>query len=102
MFSLLLLNDAIIQNLEHRMEKDIVRKILEHYDTEASRQFLPRQEETDYISAKAEAKNYTVASISAKLKEHGFTFVLCGLKSQGDDLQISPEACPRCDGKFYA
>ena len=102
MFSLLLVSDAIIAVFRQRLGDAQTDRILAGYSLDASRQYLPRQSETTYFEARPEVKNRCVRVIGGILREMGFNFVLCGLKSVGTGVDVSPAECPRCDGTFYA
>lgn len=102
MFSLLLLSDPIIADFRRRLGDELTDKILTGYALERSRQYLPKQSETVYFEARPEIKDACVRRISRILKEMGFHFVLCGLKSVGGGVNVPAEDCPRCDGTFYA
>ncbi|HOY67146.1 MAG TPA: hypothetical protein PLP29_09665 [Candidatus Ozemobacteraceae bacterium] len=102
MFSTLLLTEPMVEDIRRRIGTEHTDRILSHFDVEASRQLLPKQGETRYIELKPEAKQRIVDLYARLLRELGFDFVLCGLKSASKGLRIDRKACPVCDGTFYA
>ncbi|OQA06844.1 MAG: hypothetical protein BWY66_01657 [bacterium ADurb.Bin374] len=102
MFSTLLLTEPMVEDLRKRIGSEYTARILSHFAVDASRQLLPTQGETTYIELKPEAKQRIVDLYSRLLREMGFDFVLCGLKSASKGLRIDRATCPVCDGTFYA
>lgn len=102
MFSTLLLTDPMVEDMRKRIGSEYTARILSHFAVDASRQLLPKQGETTYIELKPEAKQRIVDLYSRLLRELGFDFVLCGLKSASKGLRIDRATCPVCDGTFYA
>ncbi|HOT26570.1 MAG TPA: hypothetical protein PLU72_00180 [Candidatus Ozemobacteraceae bacterium] len=102
MFSTLLLTEPMVGDMRKRIGSEYTERILSHFAVDASRQLLPKQGETTYIELKPEAKQCIVDLYSRLLRELGFDFVLCGLKSASKGLRIDRATCPVCDGTFYA
>lgn len=102
MFSTLLLTEPMVEDMRKRIGSEYTERILSHFAVEASRQLLPKQGETTYIELKPEAKQRIVDLYSRLLRELGFDFVLCGLKSASKGLRVDRATCPVCDGTFYA
>ena len=101
MLSLLLLNDPMISLIRSRLGPAGTEKLVASYDLNVDRQFLPGQEETFYYQPRPEVRRECLRHMNAVLRERGFSFVLCSLKS-GAGGESGSEGCPRCDGKFYA
>jgi len=101
MFSFLLVNEEISSLIEARLGTKAASKVRASYDFSLRNRYLPEQEETQYIAARAELQEAATRTISALLTEMGFSFVLCGLKNI-TKIGVDAKACPRCDGTFYA
>lgn len=101
MFSYLLINDQILSVLRERFGEGVASQLLTLFE-EKPRQVLPAEEETAYMSYKPEIKKDSIDRVSRLLKEMGFEFVLCSLKSGKGKLKINTAECPLCDGEFYA
>jgi len=100
MFSYLLVNSQIAALIKEKLTPEQAKALLARYDGELA-QVLPRQEDTAYLNLKPELKAESVKRVARLLKERGFDFVLCSLKS-GRESDASHAGCPLCDGKFYA
>ncbi len=101
MFSLLLLNDAMIDMIRRRRGSETADRLIALYEDPSERPYLPGQDETVYRQPKAEVRSACVSRVSSVLTERDFAFVLCSLKS-GRGSDGANDGCPRCDGKFYA
>lgn len=102
MFSYLLYNDAIAQDIAKKFGEDFFLKLKQNYKHE-DRQLLPTQKETVYHAPSAQAKESSAERISKILKKHNFDFVICGLKSsERENVANFKKYCTICDGKFYA
>ncbi|MBI4859143.1 MAG: hypothetical protein HY815_02560 [Candidatus Riflebacteria bacterium] len=102
MFSLLLLCDAMVEDLRIRHGEELVARLLALYDRDTVREYLPHQRETTLFAARADVQKATIERISRLLKEMGFSFVLCSLKNVGPAVEVDHQLCPRCTGTFYA
>lgn len=102
MFSYLLYDYTIAKNIVERFGEGFFAKLKENY-LHNDRQILPAQKETTYHALKHEVKLESVKRISNLLKEYGFDFVVCGLKSSdSEDVRDLNQHSHVCDGKFYA
>lgn len=102
MFSYLLYDYTIAKNIVEKFGQDFFSKLKENY-LHDDRQLLPNQTETAYYALKHEVKLESIKRVAALLKEYGFDFVVCGLKSSDKDDIVSVKSfCPVCNGKFYA
>ena len=102
MFSYLLYDYTIAKNIVEKFGQDFFSKLKENY-LHDDRQLLPNQTETTYYALKHEVKLESIKRVAALLKEYGFDFVVCGLKSSDKDDIVSVKSfCPVCNGKFYA
>lgn len=102
MFSYLFIDYGIGKSIIDRFGEEFFFKFRENYVAN-ERQMLPKQKDTTYYTLKPEVKLDSIKRIAALLKEGGFNFVVCGLKSSDkDDIISIKNCCPVCDGKFYA
>ncbi len=102
MFSFLLYDKDIKANIIKAYGEDFFNKMKPNYQDEV-RQILPNQEDTTTCALKHEVKLASIKRIAALLKDGGFEFVVCGLKSSDKDDIVDVKCnCPVCDGKFYA
>ncbi|HOX22507.1 MAG TPA: hypothetical protein PLL10_03510, partial [Elusimicrobiales bacterium] len=100
MFSYLLVNADIAALLRQKLPAAQAEKLLSLYQGPQT-QVLPNQKDTAYAGLKPEIKTESVQRVSRLLKERGFDYVLCSLKSGKDGVRKGTD-CPLCDGKFYA
>ncbi|MCX5795204.1 MAG: hypothetical protein NTY77_06915 [Elusimicrobia bacterium] len=102
MFSYLLLSDPILARLRDQLPPRLLDRIVAAYDLTRLDRYLPRDEETAYYSTRPELKHASVDKVAGALRELGFEFVLCSLKSTpGPERGEYRDAKP-CDGTFYA
>ena len=102
MFSYLLLSDPILKRLREKLPPRLLDRIVAAYDLTRLDRYLPRDEETAYYSTRPELKRASVNKVAGALRELGFEFVLCSLKSTpGPERGQYRDAKP-CDGTFYA
>lgn len=102
MFSYLLLSGPMLARLREKLPPRLLDRITAAYDLDHLDRYLPRDEETAYYSTRPELKRASVNKVAGALRELGFDFVLCSLKStpgpeRGDYRDAKP-----CDGTFYA
>lgn len=102
MFSYLLYDYTIAKNIIAKFGEEFFTKLKENY-LHNDRQILPNQSDTVSYALKHEVKLESVKRISALMREYGFDFVVCGLKSsEKDDVADLKKHSHVCDGKFYA
>lgn len=102
MFSYLLLSDPILGRLRDKLPPGLLDRIVAAYDLTRLDRYLPKDEETAYYSTRPELKRASVDKVAGALRELGFEFVLCSLKSSpGPERGEYRDARP-CDGTFYA
>jgi hypothetical protein len=102
MFSYLLLCDPILERLRGKLPPRLLDRITAAYDLTHLDRYLPRDAETAYYSTRPELKRASVNRVAGVLRELGFEFVLCSLKSApGPERGQYRDARP-CDGTFYA
>jgi DNA repair photolyase len=102
MFSYLLLSDPILERLREKLPSRLLDRITAAYDLTKLDRYLPRDAETAYYSTRPELKRASVSRVAGALRELGFEFVLCSLKSApGPERGHYRDAKP-CDGTFYA
>ena len=101
MFSYLLLNDEIINTLTARCTPPVVRALLSQFESQP-KMMLPGQAETLSLEYKSGLKKASVERVFEMLKQQGFEYVLCSLKSGKGNLNLNGENRRLCDGTFYA
>jgi len=102
MFSYLLLCDPILERLRDKLPPRLLDRIVAAYDLTRLDRYLPRDEQTAYYSTRPELKRASVNRVAGALRELGFEFALCSLKSTpGPERGQYRDAKP-CDGTFYA
>jgi DNA repair photolyase len=102
MFSYLLLCDPILERLRGKLPPRLLDRVTAAYDLTHLDRYLPRDAETAYYSTRPELKRASVNRVAGVLRELGFEFVLCSLKSTpGPERGQYRDARP-CDGTFYA
>ncbi|GAB4033715.1 MAG: hypothetical protein Fur0012_13610 [Elusimicrobiota bacterium] len=102
MFSYLLVSREILNYFEKKLGRKKTLAIEGLYDFSMERKYLPGQEDTFYFSLKPEVKAASVKKTARALRENGFEFVLCSLKSARGASQCGLNRENICDGKFYA
>lgn len=102
MFSYLLYDYTIAKNIVAAFGEEFFLSLKKNY-LHNDRQLLPNQTETTYYALKHNVKLQSIRRVAQLLKEYGFEFVVCGLKSSDkDDITAVKSFCPVCNGKFYA
>lgn len=102
MFSYLLLCDDIMARLRDKLPRGLAERIVSSYDLARMDEYLPGQGETASYSTRPGLKRASVDRFAGTLREMGFEFVLCSLKSTpGRERGELRDAHP-CDGTFYA
>jgi DNA repair photolyase len=102
MFSFLLLNPPMLQDLKTRLNASDYERLLGTYQIDRTRQFLPSEHETVYFEAHTDLRRTSAETLARSLKERGFSFVLCSLKNIDKTFDVDRDLCPACDGMFYA